>query len=220
MKSCRTGRVKTRRPFHKIGPSRGEGALTKKQAEVERDKFLLERNGGGPPARVETPMAMAPTPTVAPERSEIGAIIFGRLAELWRKDYVDNPMVKVAQPTRDKYNSRLDTHILPRWKDTRLAEFDNTKVVLDWLQRTCTAVISPASACTRSDGANITLRQEEGGSAIEASKIAGHATVSMTGDYTVVQLNRQEELTRAIQQRRRTAARKAKKSKLERHQAA
>ena len=49
--------------------------------------------------------------------------------------------------------------------------------------------------------ANITMRQEEGGSAIEASKIAGHATVSQTGDYTVVQLKRQEELTRAIQAR-------------------
>jgi integrase len=50
--------------------------------------------------------------------------------------------------------------------------------------------------------ANITMRQEEGGSAIEASKIAGHATVSQTGDYTFVQLKRQEELTRAIQDRR------------------
>lgn len=50
--------------------------------------------------------------------------------------------------------------------------------------------------------ANITMRQEEGGSAIEASKIAGHATVSQTEDYTVVQLKRQEELTRAIQGRR------------------
>jgi integrase len=50
--------------------------------------------------------------------------------------------------------------------------------------------------------ANITMRQEEGGSAIEASKIAGYATVNMTGDYTVVQLKRQEELTRAIQGRR------------------
>ncbi len=49
--------------------------------------------------------------------------------------------------------------------------------------------------------ANITMRQEEGGSAIEASKIAGHATVSQTGDYTIVQLQRQDELTRAIQDR-------------------
>ena len=49
--------------------------------------------------------------------------------------------------------------------------------------------------------ANITWRQEVGGSAIEASKIAGHSSVSMTNDYTHVQLRRQEELTRAIQDR-------------------
>src|SRR5665811_1071153 len=56
--------------------------------------------------------------------------------------------------------------------------------------------------------ANITMRQEVGGSAIEASKIAGHATVSQTGDYTVVQLKRQEELTRAIQGRMADARKK------------
>ena len=56
--------------------------------------------------------------------------------------------------------------------------------------------------------ANITWRQEVGGSAIEASKIAGHASVSMTGDYTIVQLQRQEELTRAIQERVATAREK------------
>ena len=49
--------------------------------------------------------------------------------------------------------------------------------------------------------ANITLRQEVGGSAIEASKIAGHSNISMTGEYTKVQLKRQDELTRAIQDR-------------------
>jgi integrase len=54
--------------------------------------------------------------------------------------------------------------------------------------------------------ANITWRQEVGGSAIEASKIAGHATVSMTNDYTHVQLKRQDELTRAIQARLANAA--------------
>src|SRR5215472_15662950 len=35
--------------------------------------------------------------------------------------------------------------------------------------------------------ASITLRQEVGGSAIEASKLAGHSKVNMTGEYTVVQ---------------------------------
>ncbi len=47
--------------------------------------------------------------------------------------------------------------------------------------------------------ANITWRQEVGGSSIEASRIAGHASTKMTEEYTVVQLNRQEELTRRIQ---------------------
>lgn len=47
--------------------------------------------------------------------------------------------------------------------------------------------------------ANITLRQEVGGSAIEASKLAGHSKVNMTGEYTLVQLSRQDELTRKIQ---------------------
>jgi integrase len=49
--------------------------------------------------------------------------------------------------------------------------------------------------------ANITWRQEVGGSSIEASKIASHSTVRMTEEYTKIQLTRQEELTRLIQER-------------------
>jgi integrase len=49
--------------------------------------------------------------------------------------------------------------------------------------------------------ANITWRQEVGGSSIEASKIAGHSTVRMTEEYTKIQLSREEELTRLIQER-------------------
>jgi integrase len=49
--------------------------------------------------------------------------------------------------------------------------------------------------------ANITWRQEVGGSAIEASKIAGHADLEMTGEYTFVAPERQNELTRRIQER-------------------
>ena len=49
--------------------------------------------------------------------------------------------------------------------------------------------------------ANITWRQEVGGSSIEASQIAGHASSKMTGEYTVVQLRRQEELTRRLQEK-------------------
>ena len=54
--------------------------------------------------------------------------------------------------------------------------------------------------------ANITWRQEVGGSAIEASKIAGHSEVDMTGEYTFVALDRQDALTRAIQERLAQAA--------------
>jgi integrase len=49
--------------------------------------------------------------------------------------------------------------------------------------------------------ANITWRQEVGGSSIEPSKIAGHSTVRITEEYTKIQLSRQEELTRRIQER-------------------
>jgi integrase len=47
--------------------------------------------------------------------------------------------------------------------------------------------------------ANITWRQQVGGSAIEASKIAGHSDLEMTGQYTFVEPERQNELTRRIQ---------------------
>jgi hypothetical protein len=55
--------------------------------------------------------------------------------------------------------------------------------------------------------ANITWRQEVGGSAIEASKIAGHADLEMTGEYTFVAPERQNELTRRIQKKLAKAAR-------------
>ena len=41
--------------------------------------------------------------------------------------------------------------------------------------------------------ANISWRQEVGGSAIEASKIAGHAQVQVTSQYTYVGMERQHE---------------------------
>lgn len=358
------GTVSTRRKFHTIGPSRGDGGMGKKQAEIERNKFLAGLNA----AETRSQAAVA-----AKQPVEVGAILFGKLAELWLKDYAENPKVKLAQPTREKYRMRLDTHILPRWKDIRLGEM-RAKDVLDWLQKECTSwhmmidlrnimsgifsraqeweilpetfanpmkrvkvgrkwtvrpdriltaeetaevfsrledphllicetCISTGTRISEAVGlqlkhldldkgtikihqrhcrgdvdepktknsrrvlalgtlvdryyvwiqttgiskpddwiffqeddrskpmwdsgvrkelkkaakdakcdfpgfglhsfrrANITMRQEAGASAIEASKIAGHATVNMTGDYTIVQLKRQEELTRMIQDR-------------------
>jgi integrase len=365
------GRVKTSRKFHTIGPSKGEDGLTKRGAETKRDDFLAELNTA--PTRCDAAVQ-------AQQPVDVRAIIFGKLAALWRKDYVDNLKVKLATPTREKYRSRLDNHILPRWKDTRLGEF-RSKEILDWLQHNCSSwhmmidlrnimsgifaraqeweildetfanpmtrvklgrkwsvrpdriltheetaevfarlvdpqllicetCISTGTRISEAVGlqlkhvdlnagtvkiqqrhcrgdvdepktknsrrmlalgtladryrawiakkgitqpndwifaqeedrtkpmwdsgvrkalkiaaqdaecdfegfglhsfrrANITWRQEVGGSAIEASKIAGHATVSMTGDYTIVQLQRQDELTRAIQERVATAREK------------
>jgi integrase len=59
--------------------------------------------------------------------------------------------------------------------------------------------------------ANITWRQEVGGSAIEASKIAGHRDLEMTSQYTFVAPERQNELTRRIQQRIADASQEQKK---------
>src|SRR5688572_12875903 len=73
------GCIKTSRKFHTIGPSRGEGAIAKKQADAKRDAFFAQLNAA--PTRCEAAV-------VASEPIEVGAILFGRLAELWRKDYV------------------------------------------------------------------------------------------------------------------------------------
>ncbi|MBI4459432.1 MAG: tyrosine-type recombinase/integrase, partial [Acidobacteria bacterium] len=123
------GKVKTSRKFHTIGPSKGENKLSKREAEAERDKFLSQLNAA--PTRAEAAVQAHKPP-------EVGAILFGKLAEMWREDYANNPKIRLAEPTRIKYNSRLDCHILPRWKDTRIAEM-RSKEILDWLHATCTS---------------------------------------------------------------------------------
>ena len=47
------------------------------------------------------------------------------------------------------------------------------------------------------------------GSSIEASRIAGHANTKITEEYSLVQLKRQEELTRRVQDKRAKASKKA-----------
>src|SRR5450432_587061 len=60
------GTVKTLRKYQEIGPSKGDGAITKKQAEVERDKFLAKLN--------------APTPEVAVQQlASTGVAFFGAI---------------------------------------------------------------------------------------------------------------------------------------------
>ena len=128
------GSVKTSRKFQIVAPSRGGGAISRKQAEIERDKFLAGENA-------------APTTTEAavikrdPEKApDPGDIIFGKLAELWKRDYVEKlaagrPMI--AATTKAKYLYCLSI-ILPRWKHVRLKDM-RSKEVLDWLQSACTS---------------------------------------------------------------------------------
>ena len=126
------GTIKTSRKRHIVGPSTGPNAITKKQAEGERNKFLAGLNAA--PTRLEAAVAADWV-----SRPEAGAIIFGRLAEMWRKEFVEcrvGGKALVAASTREKYMNHLENHILPRWKDTRLAEF-RAKDVIDWLHETC-----------------------------------------------------------------------------------
>src|SRR4051812_14810402 len=74
------GTVKPTRKRHIIGPSRGPRAIGKKQAEIARDQFLQELNVA--PSHCEAAVA-------AKEASLVAAIIFGKLAAIWRSDFVD-----------------------------------------------------------------------------------------------------------------------------------
>ncbi len=128
------GSVKTRRKFHTIGPSRGEKAISKRQAEAERDGVLAALNS---PSTYPMRQRLPPRQPIDPNM-----IIFGKLAELWRSDYVEREVggkALIAVSTRAKYIGHLENHILPRWKDTRLGEFSGTvkNLVGSWLQTTC-----------------------------------------------------------------------------------
>lgn len=126
------GSVKTSRKRHICGDSKGPDKISFKRAEQIRDDFLHDLNAA--PTRTE-----AAVQAQEEKPPEPGDIIFGKLAELWQGDYADNPMIKLATPTREKYKSRLENHILPRWNDARLKDLDDSKAVIDWLQQTCTS---------------------------------------------------------------------------------
>jgi integrase len=124
------GAVKVTRKFHTIGPSRGDGALSKRKAEAKRDGFLAQLNAAS--SKCEAAVE-------AGKPIDVKLILFGKLAELWRHDYVEREIGGrhiLAKPTREKYICNLENHILPRWKETRLGDF-RTKQISDWLQTTC-----------------------------------------------------------------------------------
>jgi len=119
------GSIKTIPQLHRLGPSRGTGAITRVQAEAERNRFLQQLTSSSD---------ALPFPA---DPARIGTILFGRLARVWEWDYVQRVVggrPLVAASTREKYQNHVHNHILPRWASTPIGEF-RAKQVLDWLQQ-------------------------------------------------------------------------------------
>lgn len=115
------GAVKTLRKYFEVGPSKGEGAITKKQAEVERDKFLAKLN--------------APTTEEAVQQVAAGGVVlFKSVARMYEEGYLGRT-TQIARPTREKETFYLNQHIVPRWGDLRLNQIQ-PKAVEDWLHTT------------------------------------------------------------------------------------
>jgi len=115
------GTVRTLRKYHAVGPSRGKDAITKKQAEIERDKFLAKLN--------------APTVEVAVEQvAATGVALFGEVAKMYEEGYLGREN-QIAKPTRVKEKFYLDEYIVPRWGTFRLNQIQ-PRAVEDWLHTT------------------------------------------------------------------------------------
>ncbi len=115
------GSVKTVRKKHAVGLSRGDGKITKKQAEVERDKFLAKLN--------------APTMEAAIEQvAATGVVLFSAVARMYEDGYLAREM-QIAKPTRVKEKFYLDKYIVPKWGAQRLNQI-RPQAIEDWLHTT------------------------------------------------------------------------------------
>src|SRR5258708_7155014 len=115
------GTIKTLRRYQAIGPSKGEGSITKKQAEIERDKFLAKLNA----PTVETAVAHV---------AAAGVAFFGEVAKMYENGYLSREN-QIALPTRVKETFYLNEYIVPRWGKCRLNQIQ-PKAVEDWLHTT------------------------------------------------------------------------------------
>ena len=115
------GSIKTVRKKHAVGLSRGDDKITKKQAEVERDKFLAKQN--------------APTVEEAVEQvAATGVALFGEVAKMYEEGYLGREM-QIAKPTRVKEQFYLDKYIVPKWGGLRLSQI-RPQAIEDWLHTT------------------------------------------------------------------------------------
>jgi integrase len=115
------GSVKTLRKYQEIGPSKGEGAITKKLAEVARDEFLSKLN--------------APTTETAVQQvAATGVALLGEVAKMYEEGYLGRKN-QISTPTRDKEELYLHQYIVPKWGALRLNQVQ-TQAVEDWLHTT------------------------------------------------------------------------------------
>jgi len=115
------GTLKTLRKYHEIGPSKGDGALSKKQAEIERDQFLAKLN--------------APTTEQSVQQvTATGVALLREVAARYAEGYLGRTP-QIAQPTRKKESFYLRQYIVPRWGELRLSQI-HPQAVEDWLHTT------------------------------------------------------------------------------------
>ena len=116
------GAMKAVRKFQVVGPSKGENRLSKKQAEVGRDKFLATIN----------------KPTIQ-EKIADGLTLFTKMVDKYKAAHVEAEVAGrflLAKPTREKYVIHLEQRIVPQWGNRRLCEV-NPDEVQQWLFETC-----------------------------------------------------------------------------------
>lgn len=116
------GKTRAVRRFQTIGPSKGENRLSKKQAELERDKFLQKIN----------------KPTIEEKIAE-GLVLFSKMVEKYKTTHVEAQVAGryiLAKPSREKYRTHLDQKLLPKWGNYRLIEIRPDEVQ-QWLFDTC-----------------------------------------------------------------------------------
>jgi integrase len=115
------GTMKVVRRYYEIGPSKGEGSITKKAAEIARDKFL---------AKLNSPTIEAAVQQVA----ATGVALFGEVAKMYQEGYLGREN-QIAKPTREKEKFYLTTYIVPKWGQARLNQIQ-PQAVEDWLHTT------------------------------------------------------------------------------------
>jgi integrase len=115
------GSTKVLRRYHEIAPSKGDGAITKKQAEIERDKVLSRLNA-------------TTTEEAVQQVVSTGIAFFGAIAKMYEEGYLGREN-QIAMPTRVKEKFYLHEYIVPRWGKLRLNQIQ-PKAVEDWLHTT------------------------------------------------------------------------------------